>query len=80
MQSLNKRHADGPWLDSLLRRDWHSLLSEASHARLGLAADPEGRSPSSVSSSSLRIDGWPEELLFRNWSRDVFPHADRMVE
>ena len=59
--------------------DWNSLLADPSHSAIaaGVTSAPPSSSDASLTLESAQRDGgW---LLFRNFSRAYYPHADDLV-
>ena len=70
--SINKRHSGREELDHVMRHDWNSLLSDPSHS----AGEFVSSTDPTWSIETAKAAGW---LLFRNFSREYYPHADDLV-
>lgn len=68
--SLNKRHTGKNSLDHNMRHDWNSLLSDPS------PANPDAKN----SYSEFNVTDVPKQLLFRSYSKLLWPEADALVK
>ena len=73
--SINKWNVGQRHLDFNLRHDWNSLLSDPSHSLNG----PQSGQPSWTARDSSLDTPVSKKLLFREWSKDLFPNANDLV-